>query len=408
MRRRSAKLGKLWEEVMIDRRSLVMAGLATVLPNVAFSQTPGVTDKEIKIGSTCAHSGPASSFATNAHTQAAYFKMINEKGGIADRMLTFLSYDTGASPPRTLEETRRLVEQDGVALLFNLFGTAANSAVARYTNDRKVPHLFAYSGADKFSDPATYPWTMGWQPSYRVEGQVYAKYAKQERPNAKIGVLFQNDDFGKDYIAGMKDVLGHTGLVLASHEMADPSIDSQILTLAGAGCDVIVSATSPKPVAQAIRKLAELPKKPLHIISNVSTSVASVLTPAGLDRSQGTISSSYLKDPNDPAWADDKGLAEWRAFLTKYYPTGDPKDVNNLIGYCFAVTLVKVLEACKGDFARENIMKQASSLSALEVGGLLPGITISTSASNYRPIRQLQMVRFDGTTWQRFGGIITA
>lgn len=394
---------------MIDRRLFLLGAAAAVtLPRFAYSQTPGVTDKEIKIGSTCAYSGPASSFATNANTEAAYFKMINEKGGIAGRQLKFLSYDTGALPPRTLEEVRRLVEQDEVALLFNVFGTAANSAIARYTNEKKIPHLFAYTGADKFSDPKAFHWTMGWQPSYRTEGQIYAKYVKQQRPNAKVGVLYQNDDFGKDYIAGIKDVLGDAPIVGASHEMMDPSIDSQILTLAGANCDVIISATSPKPVAQAIRKIAELPNKPLHIVSNVSTSVASVLTPAGLDRSTGVISSSYLKDPNDAVWKDDKGLAEWREFMTKYYPSGDQKDINNLIGYSFAGTLVRVLENCKGDFSRDNIMMQAASMKDIEVAGLLPGIKINTSAENYRAIRQMQMMRFDGTNWQRFGEIITA
>lgn len=394
---------------MIDRRSFIAANLAaTLAPGIARAQTPGITDTEIKIGQNFAYSGPASSFATHAKTEAAYFKMINDQGGIAGRKLNFLSYDDAASPPRAIEQIRKLVEQDQVALLFNTFGTAANSAIVRYVNEKKVPQLFVYSGADKFSDPKTYPWTLGWQPSYRVEGQIYAKYARVEKPGAKIGILFQNDDFGKDYVAGVKDVLGaaDTSLKTASHELTDASIDSQLLALYSSGIDVLISATSPKFVAMAIRKNAEAEKRPLHIITNISTSISSVMTPAGLDRGVGTVSSAYMKDPNDPAWADDAGMREWRAFMAKYYPDGDLKDINNLLGYCFAITLVKVLQACGNDFSRENMMKQATSLNNLQLPGLLPGITLNTSAKDYRPIRQLQMARFDGKTWQRFGSVI--
>ena len=394
---------------MFDRRHFLLANVAaTLVPGMARSQTPGITATEIKIGQNFAYSGPASSFATHAKTQAAYFKMINDQGGIAGRKLNFISYDDGAAPPRAIEQVRRLVEQDQVALLFNTFGTAANSAIVRYVNEKKIPQLFVYSGADKFSDPKTYPWTLGWQPSYRIEGQIYAKYARAEKPGARIGILYQNDDFGKDYVAGVKDVLGasDTTLKTASHELTDASIDSQLLTLHAAGIDVLISATSPKFVAMSIRKLADLDKKPLHIITNIATSISSVMTPAGLDRSTGTVSSAYMKDPNDPMWADDPGLREWRAFMTKYYPEGDLKDINNLLGYCFAFTLVKVLQACGNDFSRENMLKQATSLNNVYVPGLLPGITLNTSASDYRPIRQLQMARFDGKTWQRFGAII--
>ena len=322
---------------MLDRRDFIAANAAALLmPQLARAQTPGVTATEIKIGNSFAYSGPASSFATHAKTVAAYFKMVNDQGGIGGRKLNFISYDDGASPPRAIEQVRKLVEQDEVAILFNTFGTAANSAVVRYVNEKKVPQLFVYSGADKFSDPKTYPWTLGWQPSYRTEGQIYAKYIRAEKPNAKIGILFQNDDFGKDYVAGVRDVLGasaDTVLKTASHELTDASIDSQLLQLQSAGIDVLISATGPKHVALAIRKIAEATNRPMHIITNVSTSVASVLTPAGLDRSTGVISSSYLKDPNDPAWAEDAGMRDWRAFMAKHYPEGDLKDVNNLIGY---------------------------------------------------------------------------
>jgi branched-chain amino acid transport system substrate-binding protein len=395
---------------MIERREFLAASAAALLmPELARAQTPGLTDTEIKIGNSFAYSGPASSFATHAKTAAAYFKMINDQGGIAGRKLNFISYDDAASPPRAIEQVRKLVEQDAVAILFNTFGTAANSAIVRYVNEKKVPQLFVYSGADKFSDPKTYPWTLGWQPSYRTEGQIYAKYIRAEKPNAKIGILFQNDDFGKDYVAGVKDVMGASAdslLKTAAHELTDASIDSQLLQLQSAGIDYLISATGPKHAALAIRKNAEAATRPLHIVTNVSTSVSSVLTPAGLDRSVGLISSSYLKDPTDAVWADDAGMREWRAFMAKQYPEGDLKDINNLIGYCFAYTLVKVLQACGRDFSRENILKQATNMNNISVPGLLPGITLNTSSSNYRPIRQLQLTRFDGKSWARFGQII--
>ncbi len=394
---------------MLDRRRFLATTMAmTLLPYaVRAASTPGVTEAEIKIGNTHAYSGPASSYATNAKTEAAYFTMINDQGGVAGRRLNFISYDDGASPPRAIEQVRRLIEQDEVALLFNTFGTASNSATVRYVNQKKVPQLFVYSGADKFSDPKTYPWTLGWQPSYRVEGQIYAKYARAERLKGKVGILFQNDDFGKDYVAGIKDVLGTSdaSIQTASHELSDALIDSQLLALNAAGVDVLISATSPKFVAMAIRKVAEMNWKPLHIITNVATSVAAVMGPAGLEHGIGIESSAYLKDPNDPSWTDDEGLRDWRAFMTKYYPDGDQKDINNLIGYCFAFTLVKVLQACGSDFSRENMLKQATSLDNVPVPGLLPGITLNTSSTDYRPIRQLQMARFDGKSWQRFGEI---
>ena len=394
---------------MMERRKFLAVGASAVFaPQVVRAQTPGITSTEIKIGQTFPYSGPASSFATVAKTEAAYFKMINDQGGIAGRKLNILSYDDGAAPPRAIEQVRRLVEQDQVALLFNTLGTAANSATVRYVNEKKVPQLFVYSGADKFSDPKTYPWTIGWQPSYRVEGQIYAKYARAEKPGARIGILFQNDDFGKDYVAGVKDVLGasDTTLKTASHELTDASIDSQLLALYSSGIDVLISATSPKFVALAIRKNSEMEKKPIHMISNVSTSIASVMVPVGLERGVGTVSSVFMKDPTDPAWADDAGMREWRAFMTKYYPEGDLKDINNVFGYCFAISLVTVLRACGNDLSRENMMKQATNINNLQLPGLLPGITLNTSPTNYRPIRQLQMSRFDGNTWQRFGSII--
>ncbi len=395
---------------MLDRRRLIAAGAAaTLMPRFGWAaETPGVSATEIKIGNTCAYSGPASSYGTNAKTEAAYFKMVNDRGGIAGRKLNFISYDDGASPPRAVEQVRKLIEQDEVALLFNTFSTAGNSATVRYVNQKKVPQLFIYSGADKFNDPKTNPWTMGWQPSYRTEGQIYAKYLKNEKPNAKLGILLQNDDFGKDYLAGVRDVIGASApLQTQTHEITDATIDTQLLTLQAAGVDTLISATSPKFVALAIRKIADMQWKPLHIITNVATSIAAVMQPAGIENGVGTISSGYIKDPNDPAWADDSELREWREFMAKYYPEGDLKDINNIIGWCFAQSLEKVLRACGDDFSRENILKQATSLKEVRIAGLLPGITLNTSATDYRPIRQLQMARFDGKSWARFGQIVT-
>ena len=399
---------------MFDRRGLLAAGAAAaILPSAArAATTPGVTDSEIKIGNTHAYSGPASAYATNAKTEAAYFKMINEQGGIAGRKLNFISYDDGASPPKSIEQIRRLIEQDEVAFLFNTFGTASNSAVARYVNQQKVPQLFIYSGADKWRDPKTYPWTIGWQPSYRTEGQIYAAHIDTAKPGgkpgSKIGILYQNDDFGKDYVDGIKDVVGSGRVETASHDFTDATIDSQLLSLREAKADVLISATSPKFVAMAIRKVADLQWTPLHIISNIATSIAAVMGPAGPERGVGIVSSAYIKDPNDPAWADDQGLRDWRAFMTKYYPEGDLKDINNVYGYGFATTLVHVLRQCNGDFSRANVMKQATSIDRFANPALLPGILISTSAADYRPIKQMQMIRFDGKSWQRFGELIGA
>ena len=394
---------------MFDRRGLITASVAAaVLPAAARAASmPGVTDTEIKIGNTQAYSGPASAYATNAKTEAAYFKMVNEQGGIAGRKLNFISYDDSASPPKAIEQVRRLIEQDEVAFLFNTFGTASNSATARYVNQQKVPQLFIYSGADKWRDYKTYPWTIGWQPSYRTEGQIYATYIKATKPGAKVGILYQNDDFGKDYAAGVKDVLGSSATVaLASHEFLDATIDSQVLALREAKVDVLISGTSPKFVAMTIRKIFDLEWKPLHIISNIATSIAAVMGPAGPERGIGIVSSAYVKDPNDPAWAGDAGLRDWRAFMAKHYPEGDLKDINNVYGFGFATTMVHVLKACNGDFSRANVMKQATSIDKFACPALLPGITVNTSPTDYRPIKQMQLIKFDGTSWQRFGDLI--
>ena len=397
---------------MTRRRTLLTAALFT--PMIApwrakAAQTPGVTATEIKVGNTMPYSGPASGYATIGKAEAAYFRMLNEQGGINGRKINFISLDDQASPPKTVEQIRRLVEQEEVALLFNTLGTASNTAVVKYVNQKKIPHLFLATGADKWGDYKDHPWTIGWQPSYRVEAQIYAKYIQRVQPGGKIGIIYQNDDFGKDYITGLRDVIGEAGMKnvpTVSFELTDATIDSQLLTLKTAGVDVLLNAASTKFAAMAIGRVYDLAWKPLHVMSNVSASVGAVMIPAGPERGIGIISSAFAKDPTDPAWADDEGMRGWRAFMAKYMPDGDLKDSGNSYGYGLSQTLAHVLKACGDDLSRENIMRQATSLDRLPNPVLLPGITQSTSPTNYRPLRQLQMMRWNGKTWDRFGEII--
>jgi branched-chain amino acid transport system substrate-binding protein len=371
---------------------------------------PGVTETEIKIGNTDAYSGPASAFSVIAKLEAAFFKMVNDQGGIAGHKVNFISLDDGYSPPRTVEQVRRLIEEDQVALLFNTLGTPTNSAIYRYVNEKKVPHLFISTGADKWGDYQHFPWTMGFQPSYRIEAQIYAKYMLREKPDAKIAVLYQNDDLGKDYLAGLRDVLGDKFdkmVVSASYEMTDPTIDSQITSLKGTGAEVLLVAATPKFAAQAIRKVYDLEWKPLFLMSNVSGSVGGVIKPAGPEKAIGMITAAYLKDPNDPAWQNDAGMNEWRDFMAKYLPGADTTDAAYVFAYAVSKAMLEVLRKCEGNFSRENIMKQAASLHDLEIPTLLPGIRVNTSATNYRPIRQMQLAEFDGTSWKLFGDVIT-
>ncbi|GGC87327.1 ABC transporter substrate-binding protein [Chelatococcus reniformis] len=397
-----------------DRRTFVaglaMAGLITGGGRRARADDlPGVTDAEIKIGSTTSLSGPVSALGIQARCQDAFFRMVNEAGGIAGRKITYIYYDDGFSPPRTVEQTRRLVESDGVAFLFNTLGTAPNSAIVKYLNQKKVPHLFLSVNGDKWGDYKTNPWTMGFAPSARIEAQIFAKHALQQNPSVKFAILYQNDDLGKDYVAGVRDVLQGSFEKQATtvpHEVSDPTVDSQIVQLKQSGADVLLSGTTAKFVAQSIKRVYELQWKPTHYIANGAASIAGVLIPAGAERSTGVIASAYLKDATDPTWADDAGTKEYVDFLAKYFPDGKMNDSYILYAYTVAGVLMKVLEQCNGTFTRENIMKQATSLKDLQMPTMLPGILVNTSPTNYHPIRQVQLQRFDGAAWKRFGGII--
>jgi len=397
---------------MLEKRSLlatVLFALTVAAPAVA-DDTPGVTATEIKIGNTFAYSGPLSAYSVTPKLETAFFRMVNDQGGVAGRKINFISLDDGFSPPKTVEQVRRLIEEDQVALLFNTQGTACNSAIQKYVNQKQVPHLFLSTGADKWGDYQHFPWTMGFNPSYRTEAQIYAKYILKEKPDAKIAILYENDDFGKDYLAGMKDVMGDKFdkmVATASYETTDPTIDSQITSLQGAGANVLLVAASAKFAAQAIRKVHNLDWKPLFFMSNVSTSVGAVIKPAGPENAIGMISARYTKDPNDPTWKNDAGMNEWRDFMAKRMPGADTADSNYVFAYSVSKVMLQVLKQCEGNFTRENIMKQAANLHDLELPTLLPGIKVNTSPTNYRPIRQMQLAKFDGTHWVPFGDVIT-
>jgi branched-chain amino acid transport system substrate-binding protein len=372
----------------------------------------GATDTEIKIGNINAYSGPASAYGTIAKTEAAYFNKINAEGGINGRKINFISYDDGYSPPKTVEQARKLVESDEVLLIFNSLGTPPNSAIQKYMNQKKVPQLFVATGATKWNDPREFPWTMGWQPNYQSETQIYAKYILKNMPNAKIAVLYQNDDYGKDYLKGLTDGLGSkaASMIVAqeSYEVTEPTIDSHIVKLKSSGADVFVDIATPKFAAQAIKKVAEIEWKPTHFLNNVSASFGSVIKPAGVQNAQGIISSAYLKDPTDPQWKDDPGLKSWNAFLDKYYPEADRVDASVVYGYTVAQTMVYVLKRCGDDLTRANVMKQAASIKDLQLDGFLPGVKINTSPTDFAPLSQLQLETVKGDTWSRFGDIISA
>jgi branched-chain amino acid transport system substrate-binding protein len=368
----------------------------------------GASDTEIKIGNIMPYSGPLSAYATIGKTIAAYFNKINAEGGINGRKINFISYDDGFSPPKTVEQARKLVESDEVLLIFQSLGTPTNNAIQKYMNTNKVPQLFVATGATKFGDAKNFPWTMGWQPTYQIEGRIYAKYLLQNHPNGKIAILYQNDDSGRDYIKGLKDGLEGKIQVVAEtpYEPTDPTVDSQIITLKASGADIFFNESSPKFAAQAIKKVAELGWKPVHLLASISASVGSVLRPAGLENSKGILSSGYLKDPTDPTWKGDPAIKEWAAFMDKYYPEGDKTSTFTVYGYLTAQTLVQVLKQCGDDLTRENVMKQAANLKDLELGMLLPGIKINTGPSDYYPIKQMQMSRFNGQYGELFGPVI--
>jgi branched-chain amino acid transport system substrate-binding protein len=371
----------------------------------------GASDTEIKIGNIMPYSGPASAYGVIGKTEEAYFKKINAEGGINGRKINFISYDDGYSPPKTVEQARKLVESDEVLLVFNPLGTPPNSAIQKYLNSKKVPQLFVATGATKWNDPKDFPWTMGWQPNYQSETQIYAKYIIKNHPNAKIAVLYQNDDYGKDYLKGLKDGLGaKTSMIVIeeSYEVSQPTIDSNIVKLKASGADVFVNITTPKFAAQAIKKNAEIGWKPVHFLNNVSASVGTVMKPAGYENGQDIISSAYLKDPTDAQWKDDAGMKEWNAFLDKYYPEANRADGSVMYGYTVAQGLVHVLKNCGDNLTRENVMKQAAAIKNLELGGLLPGVKVNTSATDFAPISQLQLMRFKGESWERFGEIMSS
>lgn len=372
----------------------------------------GASDTEIKIGNIMPYSGPASAYGVIGKTIDAYFKKVNAEGGINGRKITFISYDDGYSPPKAVEQTRKLVESDEVLLMFQPLGTPGNTAIQKYLNQKKVPQLFVATGATKWDDPKNFPWTMGWQPNYHTEGKIYAQYVMKEKPNAKIAVLYQNDDFGKDYLKGIKDGLGEKGKAMlvseSSYEVSEPTIDSHIVKLKSSGADTFINISTPKFAAQAIKKAAEIDWKPLHLLTNVSLSIGSVLTPAGLDNSKDIISAAYLKDVTDPQWKDDPGVKEFDAFLQKYFPEGNRIDSSVMFGWGVSQTMVQVLKQAGDNLTRENIMKEAANLKNLELGALLPGIKINTSPTDFAPISAIQLQKFDGKTWVRFGDVMSS
>jgi branched-chain amino acid transport system substrate-binding protein len=385
--------------------------LASGLVWAAGQYGPGASDTEIKIGNTMPYSGPASAYGIVGKSEAAYFALVNEHGGINSRKINFISRDDNYSPPKTVEQVRRLVEQNQVLFLFSTLGTPTNAAIHGYLNDNKVPQLFVASGADQWNDPKDFPWTIGLIPSYGTEAHIYARYILKNLPDAKIAVLYQNDDFGKDYLKGLRDGLGYKAnkMIVAaqSYETTDPTIDSQIVALQNSGADVLLTAAIPKFAAQAIRKVYDIGWRPTHFLTSVSNSVGTVMKSAGFEKGVGIISAAFAKDPTDPQWEDTLEYKEWLAFMKKYNASANTADIQGAVGYSLAQTMVAVLRACGNNLTRENVMKQAASLHDLTLPMLLPGVTISTSPTDFAPIKQMQLEKFDGTTWKLFGEVIS-
>jgi len=399
------------------KRRTLLAGLgglaaANIIRSADAATVVGVTKTEIKIGHICPYSGNASSYGVGGKSHTAFFKRVNDSGGIAGRKINFISLDDGYNPAKTVEQTRRLVEQDQVAFLFNPLGTPTNTAIHKYINSKKVPHLFVATSADKWGDYKNFPWTMGYAPSYRTEAQIYGKYIKAQRPNAKATLIYQNDDFGKDYLHGLQDVYGKdfdkVFVKVVTYESSDATVDSQVVTMKDSGADVMVTACIPKYSAQIIRKSFDIGWKPLHVMSNVSASIASTITPAGPEKAEGIVTSSYLKDPTDPEWKDAADMKEWRAFMAKYIPDGDTTDANYVYAYGVASIMLATLKQCGDDFSRENIMKQAANIQTVALPLLLPGMSAATTPTDFRPLKALQLQRWKTNTWERFGAIIGA
>jgi branched-chain amino acid transport system substrate-binding protein len=417
--RRTRPSVKSTHEESSDMRNGIFHLLTGTAVAIALSASPasaqkkydtGATDTEIKVGQTVPFSGPASAYATIGKAQAAYIKMINDQGGVNGRKINFIQYDDAYSPPKTVEQVRKLVEGDEVLLTFQLIGTASNAAVQKYLNTKQVPQLFAATGASKFTDPKNFPWTMGFNPNYQTEGRIYARYILKNYPNAKIGILYQNDDLGRDYLTGIKAGLGDKAATMivgeTSYELTDPTIDSQIVKLKSVGADLVFDASTPKFAAQAIKKIADLGWKPVHILDINATSVGAVMKPAGLENSKDVISVNYGKDPLDPTWKDDAGMKKYFDFMAKYYPEGDKDSSFNTYGYSTTQLLIHVLKQCGDNLTRENVMKQATSLKNVQLDLSLPGIVGSTSPTDYRVNKQLQMMKFNGERWELFGPII--
>ena len=399
---------------MTMRRNLLVLPVAAGLLAAAgaFAQTPGVTATEIKVGNINPYSGPASAYGTIGKSIGAYLKMLNDEGGINGRKITYISYDDGYSPPKTVEMARKLVEQDQVALIFQPLGTPPNSAIHKYMNQQKVPHLFVATGATKWNDPKSFPWTMGWQPNYQTEGRIYAAYTLKNVKDPKIGILYQNDDYGKDYLKGFEDGLGKANakmiVMKQTYEVTDPTVDSQIVNLKNSGANVFFNITTPKFAVQAIKKANDIGWKPVHFLNQVSNSVGVVLKPVGMEASKDLISTQYLKDPTDPEWVNDPAMKKWRDFMKKYYPEGNTSDTFNVYGVLVAQTLEQVLRQAGKDLSRQNIMKQAASLKNVDLPLLLPGVLINTSPTDFAPIEQEQLIKFDGAKWVRFGELLGA
>jgi ABC-type branched-subunit amino acid transport system substrate-binding protein len=389
---------------------ITAAAMASVLGQKQYS--PGITDTEIKIGNIMPYSGPLSAYGITGRAEAAYFRKINAEGGINGRKIRFISYDDAYSPPKTVEQARKLVESDEVLLIFGALGTPTNTAIQKYMNVKKVPQLFVQSGATKWNDPKEYPWTMGWPPSYQDEARIYARYIQKQKPNARIAVLCQNDDYGKDYLKGLKDGLGSkaASMIVAeeAYEVSEPTIDSHIVTMKSSGADVFLDVTTAKFSSQAIRKAAELGWKPLHFLSNVSASIGSIIRPAGVENAQGIISVAYLMDALDPQWKDDPGMESFDEFLAQNFSEGNRADDRVIFGYNLAQTLAQVLRQCGDNLTRENVMKEATNLKDFRTTNLLPGIRINTSPVDFAPIKQVRLRRFNGETWELFGPVLSS
>jgi branched-chain amino acid transport system substrate-binding protein len=400
---------------MMTRRRLlvtVLVGTLAGLPALALAQNPGVTATELKIGNIAPYSGPASAYGTIGRAIGAYFKKVNDEGGINGRKINYLTYDDAYSPPKAVEMARKLVEQDQVLLIVNPLGTPSNTAIQKYMNQKKVPQLFVATGATKWGDPKNFPWTMGWQPYYQAEARIYAQYIIKNLPDAKVAILYQNDDYGKDYVKGLKDGLGDAArkIIIAeqTYEVTDPLVDSQIVNLKNSGANVFFNVTTPKAAVQAIKKAHDIGWKPTHILNNVSNSIGSVIKVAGLDAAKGIVTTLYYKDPTDPQWKNDQAVKDWTEFMKKYYPEGALDDGSNVYGYSVAQTLVQVLKQGGKDVTRERVMTEAAGLKDFVLPMLLPGIKLNTSATDFYPIEQMQLARFDGERWALFGELYDA